>query len=57
MKNKLYKFLDALNLTAEQSNDLNFILDKIRDFESHNGIELEEEQAIKWGMDYKIHHK
>ena len=52
MKKKLFEFLDSLNLTAEQIDDLNFILDNISDFESLNGIELEEERAIKWGLDY-----
>lgn len=52
IKNKLFEFLDAQNLTLKEVEDLNSILDKISDFEARAGIELEEEQAIKWGMDY-----
>jgi hypothetical protein len=58
IKNKLFEFLDAQNLTLKEVEDLNSILDKISDFEASVGIELEEEQAIKWGMDYlKIKNK
>lgn len=57
MKKKLFEFLDTHNFTPEQVENLNFILDKISDFESINKIELEEEQAINWSMDYSVHYK
>ena len=57
MKNKLFEFLDAQNFTSNEAEDLNFILNKISEFEAHIGTELEEEEAIKWGMDYKVYYK
>ena len=51
----LFDFLDAQGFTPEQVEDLDYILDKISDFEDYycTGIELEEEEIIHLGMDYQ----
>ena len=57
MKNKLYQFLNAQNFTPGEVDNLNFILNKISDFEVQTGNEFEEEEAINCAMEYRTHYK
>jgi len=55
MKEKVFKWIDAHNLTLEEAGDLEYLLSLIGNFEENYEVEFEEENAIGLAMDYQIH--
>lgn len=55
MKEKVFKWIDAHNLTLEEVEDLEYLLSLIGNFEENYEVEFEEENAMGLAMDYQIY--
>jgi hypothetical protein len=55
MKEEIFKWLDAHDLTLEEVGDLEYLLSLIGNFEENYEVEFEEEKPIKMAMDYQIY--
>lgn len=57
MKEKVFKWFDAHDLTSEEAGDLEYLLSLISNFEENqeDDFEFEEEEAMKLALDYQIY--
>ena len=53
----IFKFLDAQEFTTEEAADLDYVIDKVRDYADYTGDELKEvdvvDHAIKYVKKYR----
>ena len=55
MKEEVFKWFDAHDLTSEEAGDLDYLLDILSNFEENEEVEFEEEEAMKLALDYQIY--
>jgi hypothetical protein len=55
MKEEVFKWIDAHNLTLEEVGDLEYLLSLIGNFEENYEVEFEEENAMGLALDYQIY--
>ena len=53
----VFKFLDAQGFTPNDVEDLQYILDKIYDYECDYGEDFDEDEAIALGMEYQKYYR